>query len=288
LSSIYWKDRRGMINLINSSGNTETRRPRRDRKIIGATEHIHTLEPEIRDENDNILWPEWKFEDEFDESDDSIHKLIGWLYDLERTGNVINLSEMPRHSLALINCEHEIDKACNFTASLIVRSPSFRARFEGKVAPYAHEYHRPNPIINENIRDAFPLIRKNLSAATLKFALFAQEGEFIFGDGFFHDFTPNILVALGHLRQSALVPLTPKLALAFMGWVSGASGGFRTIGISKTEIDDINLGTQIYAKDVLFYRDNCPVLSDDFTCGEHLKLHHRKHPFLESLSKKFI
>lgn len=119
----------------------------------------------------------------------------------------------------------------------------------------------------------------------------AADGEFCFGDGFFHNIAHVSQTIVG---ATCLIPLLPSVAILYAkpaGMYKTYPGAF-SIALTAAEIATVNEITQIYSKDFVFFRDRAPAISDHFRRGEHLALEYDKSPWVtslcEAISRKFV
>jgi hypothetical protein len=121
--------------------------------------------------------------------------------------------------------------------------------------------------------------------ARAKFAvIYSPDRELVFGDGFFHNTNSPVNPLY---CPKIIAPLTPNLAAA----VTRPSRYMTdpklvTIVVSSVEADALNHAVQVYAKDALFYRSECPAIDVAFREGRHLAYSHPDNPmdtFLGSL-----
>ena len=102
-------------------------------------------------------------------------------------------------------------------------------------------------------------------------ALIADSNEFVFGDGFLHNFS----IPPDHIwGRRCMVPMLPTVSILFVQPPAGLrrEPQLTTILLTNNEVNIINDVTQIYSCDQLFYRNKRPRLIEPFTRHEFLEL----------------
>jgi len=170
-----------------------------------------------------------------------------------------------------------LDSLTRSIVSLVVRSPLFRYR----EADF-HKWLRQTGLVKQPLdkKEEKLLIAANLIgeqqriseciSASGKFVVFfSQSSEFIFGDGFYHNIQPK----QSHFHDiRILVPLTPCIAVLFARpFEYLLNPRFMTRRADTDLVALINDTVQVYSKDYLFYRSECPSLSEAFRAAEHLE-----------------
>lgn len=98
--------------------------------------------------------------------------------------------------------------------------------------------------------------------------LYSDDREFIFGDGFFHNFTA---MAQSHAPKM-LAPLTPGIAVLYAHPMSYLTNPrLSTLTLSAAETDALNFAVHVYARKALFFRHEQPTMSDPFRQAQHLR-----------------
>jgi hypothetical protein len=99
-------------------------------------------------------------------------------------------------------------------ASLIIRSPNFRNRVRGTVDYFRERMGIKTPadsnLVGMNVRDGQRMLSKSFARRGKFVVMRATEGEFIFGDGFFHTISSAVDEPL---TPKCVIPLTPELAV---------------------------------------------------------------------------
>ncbi len=118
-----------------------------------------------------------------------------------------------------------------------------------------------------NIRGLFRPFTNHMTVGGKFALLLSDDREFIFGDGFFHNF-PTVGPTMGSLR--CVVPLTPGLAVLYTKpcqWVTCSD--LVSLVLRDEEVALINTLVQVYSCEKLFYRNYRPWLHDSFTARRH-------------------
>jgi hypothetical protein len=98
--------------------------------------------------------------------------------------------------------------------------------------------------------------------------IFSPEREFIFGDGFYHNFS----VPVQHLHNpKMLVPITPWMSVLYTRPMSyRTEPKLVTLVATAAETDALNYAVQVYARKAIFYRSERPTITEAFAQGKHL------------------
>lgn len=173
-------------------------------------------------------------------------------------------------------------------ASLVVRSPSFRNIVMNSVnyfGAYRDGVSDRHEIVAMNIGSSFDFIIKSINNSGLKFILFSDHSEFIFGDGFLHNFSPG---GFSTHRTQLLLPLLPEIAIACISPIAPYRRGLRTIRLTRSEVESVNFATQVYSSRFIFFRSQKPEIHDVFSCGEFRQFKYHKYDLLETLASPFV
>jgi len=116
--------------------------------------------------------------------------------------------------------------------------------------------------------------------------LVSSEREFIFGDGFFHNFTSSTDAPI---RAKIIVPLTPRISLFYVR----PQSYFPEPRVSRIELVDnevkfLNDTVQIYSESQIFYRNDRPDLLDGFKQERFLEYVDNTHPIIERMEKIIV
>jgi hypothetical protein len=112
--------------------------------------------------------------------------------------------------------------------------------------------------------------------------LFSDTAEFIFGDGFFHNY-PSSIDGINTGRK-CIVPITPTVAVAHILPVSHPSEPrLVTIRLRVDEVEALNLAVQVYSKEFLFFRSQRPSLTAEFACRQFKQYKFHRHRWADAL-----
>lgn len=259
--SKHWCEADGQINAIRSTGQT-FRAPPSNVGVIGNG-HIIKLgrgRPSPWDES---------FEHVFDAADSSFPAVLKWLDGLEREWRPTAKPRSSRY-MAQPDPGPMFGQAIECMVSLAVRSPKFRAasvgvalRLRGPLP--ADEQHNLEAM---NMRHCQRMIADACKSGGKMAVIYAKEGEFIFGDGFFN--TATAVSGPPH-SPKMLVPLTPKISVLYARPMTFATEPrLVTLVLDEAEVASLNDVVQIYSKDQIFWRSSPPVVTEDFRKGAHL------------------
>lgn len=162
--------------------------------------------------------------------------------------------------------------------SLAVRGPMNR---EASVEAAEHlrgpiESAEKNALIGLNMRNSQRVIADSIGARGKFVAVYSQDKEFVFGDGFFHN-VGNAQMA-PH-SPKLFVPITPQICILvcrpsrYM-----VEPRLSTLVLDDHEVDICNHVVQIYSKNAIYFRSRQPVLHEDFRRAAHLRYAHPGNP----------
>jgi hypothetical protein len=136
------------------------------------------------------------------------------------------------------------------------------------------------PLIARNQRGLYDAYNRMTEWSGRWAVMFSDAEEFIFGDGFLHDF-PASADGL-HPPRRAFVPLTPTIAVMYAYPRSYPSEPrLVTLRLEPAEVQFFNQALQAYANEFLFYRSLQPELIGAFTDGGHRQFEYHRHEWLE-------
>jgi hypothetical protein len=268
----HWRDEHGMVSTILRSGEVRRAPP----GAFGAVTNAHHIK----------LGGPWDstFEPIFDSADRNANSLIEWLFGLQTS---IKSSHGRRHDRILAQ-ELPTDRLAQLAAliaSLVARTPRTRASIAATLTHWRREMGiRPaeadQPLIAMNQQNLYEAYHRVLERSGRWAVLFTDTKEFIFGDGFLHDF-PASADGL-HAPRRAVVPLTPTVAIAYAYPRSYPSEPrLVTLRVNAEEVQFFNEALQGYANEFLFYRSQQPKLIDAFKDGGHRQFEYHRHEWLE-------
>lgn len=228
------------------------------------------------------------FEPLFDRADNDFPAVVAWLKGLHRKA----LSK-PHRAHAPEFPELMRTRLAHCAASLIARNPTMREKARRGIASYRLQPGVPQP----GAADMTELVTRNIEHLYLEFAriiatsgkfafLYApQDREFIFGDGFLHNFEPMRHLAFHGL---CLIPFVPEVTvLWFLPASSWVFPKAVTMPLREDELAFCNEAIQVYSRDFIYYRFDEPVISDALGTASHLVYdtdgRPHAHPVLDAL-----
>jgi hypothetical protein len=274
--SRFWADTDGHAYMMTPDGNVVRSLPGQ----FGAIRNAHTIKLAKKP----TVWDE-SFEGVFGSADSNFGALIAWLGEVARAdGPTLGAFDKRLSPLLLSTEQHS--RLADCMASLIVRSPRFRFCIRLTTEHYRARFGMPDPtadksLIAMNMRNCQKTFRDAIASGG-KFLVMSSAGrEFIFGDGFLHNFTSS--AAAPHSPRF-LIPVTPEIAVYYvkpMAYRSFPKAFAMTL--LPEEVKAMNDIVQVYSERFLFYRREKPETTDEFRRGEHRQLQYDDHPSLREL-----
>lgn len=217
---------------------------------------------------DTTPWDE-NFEPEFQKADHNFPAIINWLDGLDRAGPPFERAITERITKLDVG-EDQFGQLLECIISLAVRSPMHRqssVSLAEDMRGTLSERER-NRLIGANMRYSQRNAGKQIGARGKAMVIFSPEREFIFGDGFYHNFT----VPTQHLyNPKMLVPLTPWMSVLYTKPSSYRTlPRLSTLTASQAETDSLNYAVQVYAQNAIYYRSERPTMTDAFAQGRHM------------------
>lgn len=207
------------------------------------------------------------YENEFDKADTSFPEILDWLNSVHPQEPVKNISFKNRfHTIETTEDQHNDLMEC--ILSLVIRSPRFRDSIDREIRSYQGETFFPRPPSNEtlikvNQRYTFQTFKDNLQGRGKFVILVSKDREFIFGDGFYQNYNSS---SHPPIHPQIIVPLTPHRCVFYTRpQFCFTEPETVTMTLTNEETDFINLTTQIYSCNELFYKSQKPNLEDAFT-----------------------
>ena len=260
--SAFWKNSDGKVNWLQPDG-TERSAPPKNFGAIGNGHHIK-FSPKP---NQHTVWDE-SFEKEFDAADSNFRHVIQWLEGLprERLDRSVRERFLPTDA-----SDDKVALLVQGLVSLAVRSPmtreacvSLAEMHRGRIEP-----RERNSIIGLNMRQMHRTATKDIGTRGKFVVIFSPDREFIFGDGFYHNITSP---GGAPVSPSILAPLTPRVAVLYARPMQySRDPRFMTLVVGADEAKSLNDIVQAYAKDMIFYVNDRPEITDAFKQGKHLE-----------------
>lgn len=215
----------------------------------------------ITDGHNIIMGGPWDetFEYQFAEPDNNFPSVVRGLEDIHNEPyqdgrRVRPISMTDDRRLKLSQC----------LASLIVRSPTMRHSIYVMLRHYNHSggtepYCAPNHLVASNMRNLYKSFSRSINASGRFTILVAENEEFIFGDGFLHNFPITWMPE--PINPLCLVPLSPKVSVLFQRPTSmWAEPKAVALTLAPAEVAFCNDTIQVYSKDWLYYRHQAPII----------------------------
>lgn len=260
--SRFWKGQDGKVGAIRVEDDGSIREYRPDHKKLGGQRdgHSHIL----TENRDDSPWNRSE-EDAFDNVDSSMGQLVSRLQTMA-TQAVQN----PTHVWRTAKGDPYLsDALAPAMASLCLRSPRSRLMASGlgrTLMGYERGSLVDRGVSLSNMLTSFYAHEKGLRCRG-RFGIFvAKKGEFIYGDGCFHNIpASNSIVS----NVSMLVPMTPTIAVGYRLPLSYMTEPmFCTMAVDEEMVGRFNELVQIYSERQLFFANDKPELSPFFIRGE--------------------
>ncbi|EIC31338.1 MULTISPECIES: hypothetical protein [Methylomicrobium] len=263
--SKHWKDDQGFVHRLSADGIDDIYKKH---EKLGYITDAHS----IKFADKPTDWDEC-FESSFDSVDNNkgFRYIIAWLKSLESS------IDSPKEE------QDNLDKLLECVLSLIVRSPRFRNQIKLNIDITGTSLRKN--LISLNQRDTFHKFKTALLDHGKFCIAFSRDYEFIFGDGFYNNFTSSIGAPI---EPRAIVPILPNICV-FYSHPSYCKRNPRliTIELEQTEVDFINQTTMIYSQNYVFYRSQKPIITESFSCKKFLKYDPNGDPVIDAFSKIF-
>lgn len=276
-----WRNEEGKIHQLFCDGKVV---PHSNTNSFGGIKNGHTIK--LADKP--TPW-DHSFEDIFGTADGAFPALLAALEALPAT-RVENPNGFMDRFLKQEMSDAQVAILMECMLSLIVRGPRFRNSIRLLVQTIQARAGAEPPkvdelLINMNLRHALNLFKSNLGTRGKFLILKSPQQEFIFGDGFFHNFTS---CSSAPHNPRVLVPLLPGLCVFY----TKPSRYFTeprvaTMELTPDEADVVNNTVMTYSQNYIFYRSQQPALSADFEAGRFLEYQYNIHPGLEQLEAAF-
>jgi len=216
------------------------------------------------------------FERVFDAADTGFPKLIKWLAELERAP--IQAVALRDRFKAQQCSDDELSLMTECAVSLAVRGPMNR---EASIAVAEHfrgplESTERNALIGLNMRNSHRVVADSIGTTGKFVAIYSQEKEFVFGDGFFH----NVANAqMPPHSPKLIVPITPNICiLVCRPSAYRTEPRLTTLVLNEQEVDECNHAVQIYSKNAIYFRSQQPKIHEEFRRAVHLRYAHSDNP----------
>ncbi len=284
----YWSDENGDVSWIDAAGNTGKKKS--ENRKIGLKIHGHTL---FRGD----VWGDTNFEDEFD-IDNEVHRIIGNLKDLKPLGKSLSALESWWKSFRKIDrvftetcSKHHIEEKASrdlllLLYSLLIRSPSYRSKYENFPAQFGLPVSEN--VGKANMRQSYLLAKKLCQKGVMTNRFFvilhSDHSRFICGDGYL-DWLSGSLQA-NRVDGRALIPLTPHLCVYICTPTAMRTDrNCAAIRAAPWMVDQVNDITQVYSRDRLFFLGRKPRLTVNFLKRQFLEHSDHRVDLLDQLDE---
>lgn len=268
--SRHWAGEDGKTGWLKPDGSC-VRIPPAKLGVIGNGHHI-----KMGSGGEPSLWDQ-SFERVFDKADSNFPNLITWLEELERKP-IRDVMDLRHRFVAQASTDDELLLMTECAVSLAVRGPMNR---EACIADAEHlrgpiESGEKNALIGLNMRNSQRVVADSIGARGKFVAVYSQDKEFVFGDGFFH----NIQNAqMAPHSPKLFVPITPRICvLVCQPSRYMVEPRLSTLVLNDHEVDICNHAVQMYSKNAIYFRSQQPVLHEDFRRVAHLRYEHPGNP----------
>jgi hypothetical protein len=243
--SQFWTNREGGTNRVSWDNKVVCSRPAQ----FGAINNAH----HIRLAKEPSNW-DGSFETIFGPADTQFPHVVTWLESLRPNGASVSAAELADRLIAYEPQDENLDQLAECLSSLIVRGPMFRNSIRSTINHYRaggslKEIEDDDVLIPMNMRRFHELFTRTISGSGKYVVLYSDSAEFIFGDGFFHNFTSS--QALPHAPK-CLVPLTPNIAVLYARPIQYTTfPRMHFLSVTVNEIEHLNEAVQVYSKDYM-------------------------------------
>jgi Protein of unknown function (DUF4238) len=260
--SEHWADDSGGVNWLLPDGAIRRSSPNN----FGVIQNGH----HIKLGNDPSAYSPWdeNFEVEFQTADSEFPRIIELLETLDRCDPPFE-RPIPSRVISPAFSDEDFATLVECILSLAVRSPLQRQR----AVALAEHYRGPlpqrqrNSLIGMNLRRTHSTALRSLKGCGKALIIFSPEREFIFGDGFFQNLPVN---GMHWHSPKILAPITPSISVLYAQPTQYATlPKLSTLVVTSQEVDQINFAVQVYAKDAIFYRSQCPTIDQVYANGKH-------------------
>lgn len=271
--SEQWSAEDGMVSVIRPTGDVHRAPP----GAFGAITNAHHMK----------MGGPWDstFEPLFNRPDGEMSDFVHWLATLEASVGA-DRPVVERITPQLFSAER-LQRIARIAASLLARSPSIRHSIRLGTEHFRREFGLADTtadktLIAANQLGLYDAYRKRMERSGRWAILFSDEKEFIAGDGFLHNF-PASQDGINSGKKLVL-PILPTATIVYMLPMQyPTEPRLVTLKISAAEVASLNAIVQVYSSDFLFFRDEKPVLTEDFRVGQHRIFEYHGHDWLDSL-----
>lgn len=279
--SAYWEDGDGKACQLGSNGDVVRSNPAQ----FGAITNAH----HIKLAADPAPWDR-SFESAFQRADDRMASLVQQLALLD-SGAPQNDATMDQRLQPQVVRDSLIADVSMCAISLVVRGPQYRQAIRSATIDIQRRMGMKQPDVRDslvaaNISGCFERFTAEIDGRGKWLVMFSDEREFVFGDGFLHNFTSR---SVAPLNPRFLFALTPTIALLYFRPMRYPSRPrLMTLRVERSEVDLVNAITLAYSCDYVFYRSEQPALSTAFASGQHLQLENHSHAWIDGVTNSML
>jgi hypothetical protein len=276
--SKQWADNNGAVTRLGADGTISTAPPAN----FGSIGNAHRI-----GRTEDSPWNA-SFESSFGDADSSFPELAIWLNSLDKSNDAPK--ELHRRILAQPLSKVRRQQLSEGIASLVVRSPRSRNNvkilIESAFETKPPENYVDKTLIAANLANNLPLFTRAINGGGKFAILTSARREFIFGDGFLHNFP----VGNSHpIAPRLLLPILPSIAVLFFQPLRyRVEPQLVTVALKSKEIEFVNRTTQIYSCNEIFYRNDKPKLLEEFRQQQFLEYEYHYHPWLDYVASEVL
>jgi hypothetical protein len=272
--SKYWADNEGCVNAIFADGKIRRAPP----KQFGAINNAHHIK--VGSAKVGSPW-DCSFEGDFSKPDSQFFDLIRWLeaQDIRRCNAS---TELRSRIKPLVHSANVLQIIPECLASLAARSPATRERIRSSVSYFRREIgfeDDDDSLIAINQRDLYQQFLSDMRVGGRFAFIYSETSEFIYGDGFLHNFSTDLMHTS---KPKAIIPLTPNISAIYQRPFSYyESPKVISVPVNENETAYFNDLIQIYSKDCVFFRSKKPAIREGFSDRQFRQLRYHRDPWLD-------
>ncbi len=272
--SEHWRAPDQMVSVIRANGEVRRAPP----GAFGGITNAHHMK----------MGGPWDstFEPIFNQPDNEMTDFVSWIFTLEASRAESDRPMLER-ILAQPLPQDRLQQMARIVASLLARSPRVRYVIKLGTEYYREGFGLADPTADKNLiavnqRGLYDAYRKRMESSGRWAILFTDSTEFIAGDGFLHNF-PASVDAINSGKKLVL-PILPTATIVYLLPMGHPlEPKLVTLRVDSDEVAQLNYFVQVYARDLLFYRSEQPVLSDAFRCGEYREFKYSQNEWLDGV-----
>lgn len=272
--SKFWADDEGQVTGLFADSRVQRAPPQR----FGAITNAHHIK----------IGGSWDgtFEPIFNTPDSQFPEMVNWLRGLD-IKHCRSSDDIHERILALSISDERRKCISECLASLVARSPSTRNLIATQVSYFRKECGIPNheadkTLIAINQRKLYDGYKTTMLGSGKFAVMISLTSEFIFGDGFLHNFSTHEPSPGGNLK--CIIPILPEAAVVFLRPLSYATEPkLMSIILSDQETDFFNYIVQIYSQKCIFYRSRKPEMIPSFFERRFEQLAYHQDDWLDGL-----